>query len=1282
MMSLTSSEAFYECNKFNQNNHLGALMTCTTHTQQTACNTDSQCTWYSFDYAGASGFSGPTGYCMDVCSAKITNMTITGGGITQAQCEDDASAGAASTCMHTTTMGIPMCTLRPPTQAAEQAGCNADTRCRWLSIATMASAWGQCMSNEMIAAQEAMTGMTFDQMVAAATSASTSSGSSMPTAMPSPTGGCFAGTDAASCAAAGGTGNYCAWDPGCHRYYERTSCDADAQCSFNAYPQCHCNTFDSAVQERANAATTEAACMAADSSSTATATSKPFAPSTGGGSGSTMPTSGCYWSPTSYGYCQTAAQAQEQQQSRTCTQEMDETACNRHGFCGFIRREYMLMGGGTDISNSSSTLGVLGGLTGGSMGGMSGSTSSGTSGASGTSGMSGGSSSSSMGGSVSGAGGHSSLLTGVSATGILSLPSTFKGQCESQTYLNRMGCSGKTSKNGCTSDRSCHWMDMRLPRRLTQDRLPAGMAMPSDLMMPLQGNPYGKRVQETLFEYPRHMAGCMDKFMYDDMAPTIQMVKPTLDCLLNEDMYSCQANAACGWAETVCLKKSDADAAMTQINAGQGIGIGDVVFTCMGLMDQNSCQTNTACGWHNDPLYPEFSHCADTATIQMITTAMRCDSYSSNATQCNLDANCGFANMGMGMAFCVDKATAKMMAETTMPGMGDMGDMGSSMPGMPGMPSTPSTLVGPSTNMTQAPVALGPNGMCGTFTCGQFNTEECAPCGVAVTAMFGCSANTGAASCNSDATCSWADVSIGGMTAGMCLDTAAFQQNVCAQTSTQALCNSDPNCAWTNIGAMMGVRKMGCIDADEAYFLAEADAAFQSSSQDLKNLGSTVAKASSTLLSKASQGDLTDITRLGGGDVKAVVGTIANSVKDGAKLGVAAKDAMMDKLKDPTGWGSPASWNASNFEEAAPLLTGLDAADFLAIPPETFTEALDALGSVVDYLADQVDALATQLAAAFPDFSTIDSATLQKAGNIVEAIPAAKLTQITPATFRNATGTIAQTAQKIGAFDSSQKAAIAAKAEETYGDVTSWDDATAMDYVGELAGLIGTFPADKLAALPTAAMANLSSAAITVMGGATAAAAFDVTKLEALPAEAKAAFSGTDLAAVATAAGGADKIKAVLGCRDDTTKCPGAIVDTVIEHDGSVPDQTLMAQVSQAIGTTELSNLKIQRAATPKAASASSTRRRRLNAGTTTTPANTQTIIRAETKTNTAADAVAKSVTTAGVGTPAVVGVTATDSAGGANNQGNNAVMAGTAQVAPSMVATTALAIAAAAVLR
>ena len=98
---------------------------------------------------------------------------------------------------------------------------------------------------------------------------------------------------------------------------------------------------------------------------------------------------------------------------------------------------------------------------------------------------------------------------------------------------------------------------------------------------------------------------------------------------------------------------------------------------------------------------------------------------------------------------------------------------------------------------------------------------------------------------------------------------------------------------------------------------------------------------------------------------------------------------------------------------------------------------------------------------------------------------------------------------------------------------------------------------------------------------------------DALSDEAKAAFNGNDLKAIADlGAEGLAKLKAVV-CKDDATKgltCPGAICDFVVDHDGVKKDAEILAQFKNRFARlTGVTGLNIIQSATPKS---TATRRR------------------------------------------------------------------------------------------
>jgi hypothetical protein len=431
--------------------------------------------------------------------------------------------------------------------------------------------------------------------------------------------------------------------------------------------------------------------------------------------------------------------------------------------------------------------------------------------------------------------------------------------------------------------------------------------------------------------------------------------------------------------------------------------------------------------------------------------------------------------------------------------------------------------------------------------------------------------------------------------------------------------------------------------------LAESAKAFKESSKELKNLGGSAFTAAQTLLDKMDDGEFTDLTKLGGKDVSAVIGPMADRVKKGAKMAVEGMDLMLDKIKDPSGWGATSQWDSSRFEEAAPLLPGLDVADINAIKDELFDDVMSDFGSSFTFDPAQEAALGAKLIKQMGgDMAKATADKLTQAKGFFAGLPAADLGKIPPNEFKKAAKTLSESAQKIGAFAADQLDAIETQIEAAYPAIDTWTE----DIADELGGFLGAMDIDDLVKIPTAAVKKIKGAAVKMMGGAKAVASFTKEKLAEFPDEAKAAFNGDMLQDLKA---DAEKLKAVV-C-DKSGKCPGAITDFVVDHTGVETDATILAKFKKQFVKIPTTNIKIQQAATPKA----TTGRRRMRA-LSTSKSNTQTVVRAETSTNGAAADVANAG--ASLGKASTVSVTAQD-----KNEGVDMKVGGASSTAPGILA-------------
>lgn len=377
---------------------------------------------------------------------------------------------------------------------------------------------------------------------------------------------------------------------------------------------------------------------------------------------------------------------------------------------------------------------------------------------------------------------------------------------------------------------------------------------------------------------------------------------------------------------------------------------------------------------------------------------------------------------------------------------------------------------------------------------------------------------------------------------------------------------------------------------------------------------------------------------------------------------------MMDKMTDAAAWGAPSTWDEDKFASVDALLPGLDENALADIPDGTFAASLDNFGKQVDWAMEQIDVLARKLEKAIGDFESASADLLNKAPQLLPGVKPENITKIPKEEMKKCTSAFADAAKKIGAFAADQFDAIAASLKDAWGEMDTLDEAA----IDEIGPLIGAYPADDIAKLPETTLDNIPPAAIKNGGGKKFVEALGKDKLKKLSNSTRAAFTGQDLAEVAAA--GKDLLKAILGCDEDESKCPKAICDNVIDHDGSKTDEELLAQVSKVLAdkNVEATSLQVQMKATPKASSTSTTRRRLTT--TTTSTANQQTVVRVTTSTNAAAQETAAATSAAGLATPSVIQVTATDTTSGGDNKNTNTVVSSSSANGPTMMAIVAIA--------
>eukprot|EP00947_MAST-08B_sp_MAST-8B-sp1_P001092 g1092.t1 len=448
---------------------------------------------------------------------------------------------------------------------------------------------------------------------------------------------------------------------------------------------------------------------------------------------------------------------------------------------------------------------------------------------------------------------------------------------------------------------------------------------------------------------------------------------------------------------------------------------------------------------------------------------------------------------------------------------------------------------------------------------------------------------------------------------------------------------------------------------------AEAATAWEQASQALTDLGGTIVQAASSLLAKvaaagAAQDPTTVAAALGSmtaDDMEAVVGQVVEKVTKGiTQITDDAAGAMLDKLQGESGWGKIEDWTEARFEQAGPLVTGLDATDLGVIPDATFGKVVDDLGSKMTWPAQERKVLADKAKKAWTggsnDMTRVTGEQLLKGPGFLSELDATDLGQIPSTAFKTATRAFADAGKAIGAYTADQQATLKTQVKQSIGSAVSQLTA---DNVKELDSLLGVLDSSDIATIPDAALGNIAPSAVRLMGGQKASEAFSPEKLDKLPAAAKAAFVASDLAALTK-----EQQKAVLGCGANVTTCNvGAVVDIAVEAvAGTKTDEQIRQEAIAAIGnqrsaststTTSAideiadSNIIIQQAATLVANSALATgRRRRRTLLAATSSTKTRTVVRVTTSSNAAAQAAQQA--TSAVGTPTFIPVTATDSVG------------------------------------
>ena len=723
-------------------------------------------------------------------------------------------------------------------------------------------------------------------------------------------------------------------------------------------------------------------------------------------------------------------------------------------------------------------------------------------------------------------------------------------------------------------------------------------------------------------------------------------LKP-LQCLTNMDMANCDADPNCGWAEMICVPKAETTNMKKAWDATRGIGIGSTVVKCMAAVDEAACTAAGAeCAYVAD-----ISKCRDAKSAAMAGAAKTC-LLINNKKKCDETPGCGYAGVGY-LSKCVDADTADMMNKITKDAGDIVGDIAGAIadaaagmkPKMPKMPKKP---------------------------------------------KFGCFGLTAAVDCAKDTTCAWftAPKDTTGSFAAMaavgdrCVDKKASVAMKCSMSVDAITCGNDAACAWADVGATMGFKNEVCVDAAHAKEIAAAVKKFDMGSESLKNLGSNVFKAGTKLKDAVGSGDFTDLDNLSAGDMASLIGEVAEQAEKGTKMAKAGAEKMLNKLKGAGGWGAIKDWGVDKISEAGSLLDGLGVDDIAAVEDATFDAAMGDFGKVVSWGKDQAKGLADKLKKGLKgDMEKCTAEILAKGKGFLSGLTGADLAAIPMPEFKKGIKSIADSCQKLGAYDDAQKEAMKKQVKDAFGEGSN-GDIDWVRHIDDIGALLGTFDEKALLNFPKSAVNKIKGAAIKMLGGAKAAKAFSADKLKDFSDEAKAAFNGADLKALGEAS--LDKLKAVL-CATDASKCPGAITDFVVDHDGVKTDAEILAVFQKKMAKIVLTGLKVIMAGTPK----STTTRRRLQAGRAltgaTAGANTQTVVRAESNSNAAAAEAATEGSTldfpgpgGGVDqqvTAAIVQVTAAD--GMSSGQVTTKQTAGAGIATPSLLALALIATAA-----
>lgn len=281
-------------------------------------------------------------------------------------------------------------------------------------------------------------------------------------------------------------------------------------------------------------------------------------------------------------------------------------------------------------------------------------------------------------------------------------------------------------------------------------------------------------------------------------------------------------------------------------------------------------------------------------------------------------------------------------------------------------------------------------------------------------------------------------------------------------------------------------------------------------------------------------------------DLKGIAAALGEELATGAKMPKNVVKDLVAKMKDPDAFGPAGAWGVEEISQMGPLLKGLPASDLGAITEENFAVTMNKFGETDTWTKEQSGTLAHKLVGLYGSAQALTEDALKASEGFLDGLSVEDLRMIPSAAFREARDAFKANMGKGGAFSEEQKHALKDKLKaemQNEGlDLASLSRQKAADY----GPLLGTLDDADLGQLPPTAVSGFDRKTVKAIGGRKAQAAFSVDHIKSMSSDARKGFNGDDLKEFA---GNRTKVKAILGCDTDPSKCPGALTDFTTTYD-------------------------------------------------------------------------------------------------------------------------------------